>query len=519
MTATATRPKAPARVQCPHCTYSGEPGSSIAGHVAMAHPDVPIATVSPKRSARNDEPTPAAPAAELLPVAGAAPLADATLEEIPLELVDVGDNVRVTLEAVDELAASIAEHGVLQPVKATLLPSGRYSLLWGQRRVLAARKAGLATILALVYADEPDDRPIEQLVENLHRADLNPIDRARAMRDVVDSGVSQAELARKLGIAPSTVANDLRLLETAPKVQELLAAGSLTPAHVKAIAGLGLEDQAELAEKAVKDGWSAHDAERQAKWAKESVAQRQANREATIRQTAQAIALLEKVANRKRSTISIASYSGRDVRSALQEDGWKVVDEWLDVVQEPGACGCAGVWRLDIPYGNGKVELKPACKSEDHKKARQVEREAAWAKQRTEAEAWQVEREAAWAKQRTEAEAERAAADVAATARAKILQERLVDVLGTPFGQRVLLYALAVDNDSVDDNLINAFWDGDRQAVYDLDDATWTLIEKVPDDQLAKYIALALGEALTSCNSGPGVSKAIDEYFAPETSS
>jgi ParB family chromosome partitioning protein len=71
--------------------------------------------------------------------------------------------------------------------------------------------------------DEPDDRPIEQLVENLHRADLNPIDRARAMRAVVDAGVSQADLARKLGIAPSTVANDLGLLEAPPKLQQQLA--------------------------------------------------------------------------------------------------------------------------------------------------------------------------------------------------------------------------------------------------------------------------------------------------------
>lgn len=116
MTTTTTRPKTPARVQCPHCGYSAEPGSSIAGHVAMAHPDVPMDTVAPKRSARNGESADSIPAPVLVPsLTGAGSLDGATLEQIPLELVDVGDNVRVTLEAIDDLAASIAEHGVLQP--------------------------------------------------------------------------------------------------------------------------------------------------------------------------------------------------------------------------------------------------------------------------------------------------------------------------------------------------------------------------------------------------------------------
>jgi ParB/RepB/Spo0J family partition protein len=326
MTATATRPKAPARVQCPHCTYSGEPGSSIAGHVAMAHPDVPIATVSPKRSARNDEPTPAAPAAELLPVAGAAPLADATLAEIPLELVDVGDNVRVTLEAIDELAASIAEHGVLQPVKATLLPSGRYSLLWGQRRVLAARKAGLATIPALVYADEPDDRPIEQLVENLHRADLNPIDRARAMRAVVDAGVSQADLARKLGIAPSTVANDLRILTLDEKVIEKVATGEVTASHAKSMASLPAKQQRELAERIVEHKLSAHQIESELAWRRQTAEAEEARAKRTEKQIPKAIAALEAAEVAKGVPVNVMHSYNLDQEplvAAIKKAGWK----------------------------------------------------------------------------------------------------------------------------------------------------------------------------------------------------
>ena len=147
MTTAIRSARKPARVTCPHCTYTMDSAGSVPAHVAMAHPDVPIDTVAPRRTltAPTPNPVPEAPAGS--------PTAGASLREIPLDLVDIGDNVRVTLEAIDELTASVAEHGVLQPVKATQLPDGRYRLVWGQRRVLAARKAGLATIPAIVIKE------------------------------------------------------------------------------------------------------------------------------------------------------------------------------------------------------------------------------------------------------------------------------------------------------------------------------------------------------------------------------
>lgn len=186
------------------------------------------------------------------------------LVQIPLELVDVGENVRVNLDSMEELAASIAEHGVIQPVKAVLMANGRYRLVWGQRRVLAARKAGLEYIPALLetvhdeLADSGAARAIEQLVENLLRADLNPLDRAQAIRAVVDAGRSQADLARELGLHPSTIANDLGLLDAPKKVQQLVESGELTPSHAKAMKGLAPKTQTEIATEVVRYGYSAH---------------------------------------------------------------------------------------------------------------------------------------------------------------------------------------------------------------------------------------------------------------------
>jgi ParB family transcriptional regulator, chromosome partitioning protein len=179
--------------------------------------------------------------------------------QIDLDRIDVGPNVRVDVADVDELAASIKEHGVLQPIKVR--PAGdRWVIVWGQRRYLAARQAGLQYIPAITTAEVADGAQlsIEQLVENLHRADLNPVDRARAMRQVVDAGMSQADLARDLGLAPSTIANELGILAAPKAVLSLIEDGKLTPAHQRAMKGLDPKSQAQLARDAVANGYSAH---------------------------------------------------------------------------------------------------------------------------------------------------------------------------------------------------------------------------------------------------------------------
>lgn len=226
------------------------------------------------------------------------------VEEIDVALVDVGPNVRLNVEDLDELAASIQEHGVLQPIKVR--PDGdRWTVIWGQRRLLAARKVGLETIPAIVSVEDKPapDLAVEQLVENLHRADLPPLDRARAMRTVVDSGVSQADLARELGLHPSTIANDLGLLEAPDKIRDAIERGDLTPAHAKAMKGLAPTTQAELVKEIVRDGLSAHATEREVQERKrraEVEAQNRANqRKADARATEQLVASIAEFDTKK----------------------------------------------------------------------------------------------------------------------------------------------------------------------------------------------------------------------------
>ena len=138
----------------------------------------------------------------------------------------------------EALAASIATHGVLQPILVTETLEG-YQLVAGERRVRAARLAGLERIPAVVR-QLADQHQLElALVENLQRADLGPLEEAHAYRQLVDDfGLTQEQIAQKVGRARSTVANSLRLLELAPAVQAALADGRISEGHARAIAGL-----------------------------------------------------------------------------------------------------------------------------------------------------------------------------------------------------------------------------------------------------------------------------------------
>lgn len=384
MSAVGSARKPDTRVPCPHCSYRAENAGSIPAHLAMAHPEQPISVFVGRRPedelaciGSNHVPgcdhlraTPASPPLE----------AGVVLEQIPLDFVDIGTNVRVTLDGIDELTASIAEHGVLQPVKANLVPDGRFRLLWGQRRVLAARAAGLETIPALVdRGEESTERPIEQLVENLHRADLNPIDRATAMRAVVDAGVSQADLARKLGIAPSTVSNDLRVLELDPTVRERIREGEISAAHGKALVGIAPSTQRKLVDEAISQGASAHRMEelvanhkRGEEWSKKREAEQLAAFEASRATLARQIeAMAKKVPHDAPVRIAGGGYghggNARALIEALRAAGFTDVGEASGVlVSRPkgDVCDCAA-WRVEITYA-GTITVSKACTSAAH---------------------------------------------------------------------------------------------------------------------------------------------------------
>lgn len=166
-------------------------------------------------------------------------------------------------EELDQLAASVAEVGVLQPVLVRRLDGGRYELVAGERRWRAAQRAGLTHIPALAR-DVSDRQALEEaVVENLHRADLNALEEAAAYRQLLDEfGLSQEDVARRVGKSRPAVANTLRLLQLAPVVQRLVRSGALGAGHARALLGLTeVAAQVEVAERVVADELSVRQVE------------------------------------------------------------------------------------------------------------------------------------------------------------------------------------------------------------------------------------------------------------------
>jgi ParB family chromosome partitioning protein len=159
-------------------------------------------------------------------------------------------------EAMSSLASSIREVGVLQPILVRELDDGEYELIAGERRWRAARRAGLQTMPVLVQSVS-DVHSLEQaLVENLHREDLNPLEEAGALQQLVDEfGYTHEQVAGRVGKSRTAVTNTLRLLQLPAGVQRALADGAISAGHARAL--LGTPDrnfQEELAKRAVAEG-------------------------------------------------------------------------------------------------------------------------------------------------------------------------------------------------------------------------------------------------------------------------
>jgi ParB family chromosome partitioning protein len=168
-------------------------------------------------------------------------------------------------EGLTELSNSIRSEGILQPV--LVQPRGdEYELIAGERRVRAARIAGLTHVPARVLRNVDDQkRTILALVENLQREDLNPIDEASGYRELTNRfGLSHEDLATAVGKDRSTIANALRILKLPEGVRSEIAAGRLTAGHGRALLGLSDSEQiTSVAEKAVKEAWSVRRLERE----------------------------------------------------------------------------------------------------------------------------------------------------------------------------------------------------------------------------------------------------------------
>lgn len=168
--------------------------------------------------------------------------------------------------ALAQLAESIRQHGIIQPLTVRKLSSGYYQIIAGERRWRAARLAGLSEVPAIVI--EADDRKAAELamIENLQREDLNPIEEAAGYQTLIQQyHMTQEEAAQRVGKSRSAVANTLRLLDLTPTVQKQIKAGELSAGHARALVPLTPSLQAKAADAIIQGGLSVRQAEALAK--------------------------------------------------------------------------------------------------------------------------------------------------------------------------------------------------------------------------------------------------------------
>lgn len=210
-------------------------------------PDAPAAPApnAPNAPGAADAATPRARRAASAGRAAAAPAA----QELPVA--DIAPNPeqprrRFEPRALKTLADSIRRHGVLQPVVVRHAPPGaaaRFELVVGERRWRAAKQAGRRTLPATIQNTSPDALLELALVENVQRADLNALELAHAFSALAAAGWTQDQMGRRLGLARSSVANHLRLLDLSRDLQEDVETGALSPGHAKALLGLSAPAQ------------------------------------------------------------------------------------------------------------------------------------------------------------------------------------------------------------------------------------------------------------------------------------
>ncbi|MFE5402344.1 ParB/RepB/Spo0J family partition protein [Streptomyces sp. NPDC056580] len=250
-------PAAPTEKESAAAALGGTASTSPAAVPLMSDRGVAAAKVTtlPPVSHETEESS-GRPAAE-----APAPPVGAHFAEIPLD--SITPNPRQPREVFDEdalheLITSIREVGLLQPVVVRQLGPGRYELIMGERRWRACREAGLEAIPAIVRATDDEKLLLDALLENLHRAQLNPLEEAAAYDQLLkDFNCTHDQLADRIGRSRPQVSNTLRLLRLSPAVQKRVAAGVLSAGHARALLSVeDSEEQDRLAHRIVAEGLS-----------------------------------------------------------------------------------------------------------------------------------------------------------------------------------------------------------------------------------------------------------------------
>jgi len=231
-----------------------------------------------------------------------------------LELEEISANpqqprARFDDDALEELAASIREVGVLQPVVVRAGDTdGTYFLIAGERRLRAARMAGLATIPAVIRETESDERHLtEALIENVQRKDLSPLEEAAAYRNLMeDFGMTHEQVAGRVGKSRSAVTNMIRLLQLPAAIQGMLEREELSAGHARAL--LSLEDEAyavHIAERVVAEGWPVRKVEEAVR--SRSVQDEEPQRRMPVMRPAAIIELEERLSERLATKVKITT--------------------------------------------------------------------------------------------------------------------------------------------------------------------------------------------------------------------
>ena len=174
-------------------------------------------------------------------------------------------------DALDELTASVREHGVIQPLLVTQLPDEpgspsepRFQLIAGERRLRAAQAAGLERVPVTVRESVPREQLVLALIENVQREDLNPLEESRAYKRLVDEyGLTQQQVADRVGRSRASVTNRLRLLDLSQQAQQALVGGAISEGHARALLALrDPDDQLEALARVQREGLSVRDTER-----------------------------------------------------------------------------------------------------------------------------------------------------------------------------------------------------------------------------------------------------------------
>lgn len=256
-------------------------------------------------------------------------------EEVPVAAIQPNPKQPRTVfdsDALDELAASIGEFGLLQPIVVRPLPRGQYELVMGERRLRASQQAGLSTIPAIVRRTEDHDLLRDALLENLHRAQLNPLEEAAAYQQLLeDFGCTQEELSRRIKRSRPQISNTIRLLALPTAVQRRVAAGVISAGHARALLALDSAEAMErVAARIVAENLSVRAVE-ELVTVGESATQRNPRTQRPKQNTPEALELQEQLTDALDTRVTVTS-TGRRGRIVIEFAGTEDLNRLRDLL-------------------------------------------------------------------------------------------------------------------------------------------------------------------------------------------